>query len=468
MKKKFYTLIFLIFCSAASICQPQAYHWYFGNHGGLDFSSGSAVAVNNSAMSTDEGCSSISDASGNLLFYTNGADVYNFLHQLMPNGTGLLGHISSTQSSLIVQKPGTTDHFYIFTSDAGAYLDPPNIGVHFSEVDMNLNSGSGDVIAATKNTVLLNTAAEKLCATRHANGSDIWVLAHGWNDSTFYAYIVTSTGVNVIPDSSVIGSVHNGSDDNTIGQMKFSPQGDKLALAVRIAGFFELFDFNNATGAVSNSILLQIPQFLTAYGLEFSPDGSSLYVSTDSFNSLYQYDLSSGNPTAIINSLITVGTISGGAGSLQLAPDGKIYMAHYIGTNGNQYLGRINFPNILGNGCNFVNNAVNLGTGKSYFGLPNFISSYFLFTGISENKTLNYFSVYYDHLNNSLKINFDHVDRNSAIAIRLIDLNGKEILHETVVKVNSEIILNELKTGIYIFEAENREFNFNRKIFIYR
>ncbi|MEP7170583.1 MAG: hypothetical protein ABI855_14530, partial [Bacteroidota bacterium] len=309
MKIKIYILIVFVFFFVKTIAQQQAYHWYFGNHAGIDFSSGSALAVNNGALLTDEGCSSISDAVGNLLFYTNGVLVYNNLHQLMPNGTGLLGHISSTQSSLIVQKPGTTDHYFIFTSDAGEYVAPPNDGIHFSEVDMSLNSGNGDVIASTKNTPLLGTATEKLCGTLHSNGTDIWVMAHGWNDSTFYAYLVTNAGVNTTAVTSTSGSIHGGSDDNTIGQMKFSPQGNKLALAVRISGFFELFDFDNSTGIISNPVLLQIPQFLSAYGVEFSPDGSRLYVCTDSFTSLYQYDLSSGNATTIINSLLTVGTV---------------------------------------------------------------------------------------------------------------------------------------------------------------
>src|SRR4051794_6120512 len=104
MRNKFCTLIVFAFYFTRATSQPEAFHWYFGNHAGLDFSSGTAVAVNNGAMVTDEGCSSISDAAGNLLFYTNGVNVYNKLHQLMPNGTGLLGHVSSTQSALIAKK----------------------------------------------------------------------------------------------------------------------------------------------------------------------------------------------------------------------------------------------------------------------------------------------------------------------------------------------------------------------------
>jgi WD40 repeat protein len=465
MRNKFCTLIVFAFYFTRATSQPEAFHWYFGNHAGLDFSSGTAVAVNNGAMVTDEGCSSISDAAGNLLFYTNGVNVYNKLHQLMPNGTGLLGHVSSTQSALIAKKPGTTDHYFIFTSDAGEYVAPPNDGIHYSEVDMNLNSGNGDIIIATKNTPLLATATEKLCGTLHANGTDIWIMAHGWNDSTFYAYLVTSSGVNPIAVISASGSVHGGIDDNTIGQMKFSPEGNKLALGVRIAGFFELFDFDNATGIISNPVLLQIPQFLSAYGVEFSPDGSRLYVCTDSFTSLYQYDISSGNSVTIINSLLTVGTISGGAASMQLGPDGKIYLAHYIGTNGNQYLGRINSPDASGTSCGYINNAINLGTGKCIYGLPNFISSYFLPTGISENSVSNVISAFIDQKSRMLKVKIDCLKNYNTI-IKLNDISGKEILTTEIRNNISEIMLPDIKTGVYILQISNSAVAIRKKLFI--
>ncbi len=466
MINKIYFAIALVFSFYSSFAQPQAYHWYFGNNAGLDFSSGTAVAVGNGALETNEGCSSISDAAGILLFYTDGVTVYNKLHQAMPNGTNLEGHVSSTQSALIVQKPGTTDHYYIFTTDAGAYAAPPNNGVHFSEVDMNLNSGNGDVVAATKNTLLVATATEKLCGTRHANGTDIWVMAHGWNDSTFYAYLVTNAGVNMVPVTSATGAAHGGTDDNTIGQMKISPQGDKIALAVRIAGFFQLFDFDNSSGVVANPLLLQIPQFLTAYGVEFSPNGSRLYVCTDSFLTLYQYDLSSGNPSVIVNSYVSVGTVSASlAGSMQLAPDGKIYLAPSSGTTGSLYISRINSPDALGTACNFVSNALSLGTGRSFLGLPNFISSYFLPTGINTNDYSNLFSIYYDHGNNSLKINFTNYI-NKDVSALLMDISGKEILTANLRNENSDIILPIVNPGIYIFRLSNKEINMSKKIFI--
>ena len=72
------------------------------------------------SIATFEGCSSISDPAGNLLFYSDGRDVWDANHQLMPNadyysGSGLLGDPSSTSSAVIIPKPGDTNKYFIFT-----------------------------------------------------------------------------------------------------------------------------------------------------------------------------------------------------------------------------------------------------------------------------------------------------------------------------------------------------------------
>ena len=99
-------LITVVFFSEKATAQGQGNIWYFGNYAGLDFNSGSPVVLNNSAMSAFEGCSSIADENGNLLFYTDGMTVWNMNHQVMYNGTGLYGNSSSTQSGVIVPLPG--------------------------------------------------------------------------------------------------------------------------------------------------------------------------------------------------------------------------------------------------------------------------------------------------------------------------------------------------------------------------
>jgi hypothetical protein len=49
----------------------------------LDFSNGAPVALTDRQIDTAEGCATISDANGQLLFYTDGKKVWNKNHQVM-------------------------------------------------------------------------------------------------------------------------------------------------------------------------------------------------------------------------------------------------------------------------------------------------------------------------------------------------------------------------------------------------
>ncbi len=111
--KKNLLLFILLFFFLKIFSQGEANIWYFGINAGIDFNSGSPVALTNSQMITDEGCAVLSNASGQLLFYTDGSTVWNKNHQVMQNGSGLLGHYSSSQSATIIQKPGSTNLFYV-------------------------------------------------------------------------------------------------------------------------------------------------------------------------------------------------------------------------------------------------------------------------------------------------------------------------------------------------------------------
>src|SRR6185295_17234913 len=59
--------------------------------------------------------------------------------------------------------------------------------------------------------------------------------------------------------------------------------------------------------------------------------------------------------------------------TMQLAPDGKMYVAR----NGGQYLAVVNDPDSLGLLCNFVDDGFSLSGGFSSYGLPNFPESIF-------------------------------------------------------------------------------------------
>lgn len=370
MNNRSCVLLFFFTLSVLSYAQNTTNIWYFGVNAGLDFNSGTPVALTNGQLNSFEGSASIADNSGNLLFYSDGIDIWNRNHITMPNGTGLLGNWDATQSGVIVQKPGSTNLYYVFAVDDEAGPD----GITYSEVDMNLASGLGDV-TATKNVLLTTPSTEKLTAVRHCNKKDIWIITHDWNSNTFRTFLFTSTGINPVPVLSSVGAVHTGPGWNTNGYLKASPDGSRLALAAcHGMNIFELFDFNNSTGVVSNVVpLASVASTYGAYGVEFSPDGTKLYGTTILPGRLLQFDLCAGSAAAINNSRIIIdSTTIYFLGALQLGPDKKIYVSPSADS-----LCVINFPNASGVSCNYVEGAIPLGGRSAAIGLPNFVTSLF-------------------------------------------------------------------------------------------
>ena len=345
-----------------SLAQKQDWNWYFGGYSALNFSAGVPIPVSGSAMFQYEGCATISDNNGSLLFYTNGVSVWNRNNIIMPNGTGLFGNGTTTQSALIVPKPDSSNIYYIFTADA---THQPH-GINYSEVDMSLASGLGDV--TVKNVQLNTPATEKLCGVLNCNGTDYWVIVHGWGNNTYYSYPITNAGVGT-PIISNVGAVTD-SGHEFAGYLKGSPNGRKLAAAIPDLNIAEVYDFNNSTGIISNLITIS-NMGVGTYGIEFSPDNSKLYANGIAAvnNSFYQYDLSSNNQATIIASQYLI-MDSAYLGSWLLGPDNKLYLSLYS----TPYLAVVNSPNISGLGCNFNIHGVYLGNDSVLFGLPNFIN----------------------------------------------------------------------------------------------
>ncbi|MES2622008.1 MAG: T9SS type A sorting domain-containing protein [Bacteroidota bacterium] len=366
------TLFVSLFFTFALYSQKEANNWVFGSNAGVSWNTGAPVPFAGAIINQTEGVACISDAAGQLLFYSDGISVRNRMHQLMPNGTGLLGGSSSTQSAITFLWPGDSTKYFLFTTPVIA-----NDGLNYSVIDMSLQGSLGDVVASSKNTFLYASTCEKLTAVKHANGVDVWVVSHEFNSNRFYSYLVTSAGVNTTPVVSSIGSVLNGTD--ALGYLRISSDGSKLANTCFQSDFLEVFDFNNATGIISNNFFSDVnfPSSYYPYGVEFSPSGRYLYLSGDgSGTPIYQYDLLAAN---ILLSKTTVGTMLSSGGALQLAPDQKMYVADYTIS----FLHVINNPDQPGLSCNFQLNALALSLGASaQIGLPNFLSSYF--TGCSQ------------------------------------------------------------------------------------
>ena len=409
--KRIALILALLLCNKV-FPQKESANWYFGEFAGLNFNTDNPIPLLSGKLSSSEGCASISDSNGNLLFYTDGVTIWDRRHEVMPNGFGLLGHSSSSESALIVPKPGSKSRYFIFTVDQPSYyLKNSRVinGINYSEVDLTLNNGYGDIIEGKKNIHLVTydendsvekeyKSTEKITAVSHSDGSSIWVNTYFMDK--FYSFKVSNT-VDETPVISRVSKLvrpainEDGANVSAIGYLKVSPNGKKIAIAHsstslgsprtgrKKSGQALLYDFNNATGHVSNQE--QIFSNGYPYGLEFSPNSEFLYVTNNVFNesddfvegNLFQFSLESNN---ITDSRLTISTSRNIAGALQLALNGKIYRAGYGVLSAGLNISVINEPNQFGGACDYKENVVNLGGKETKLGLPIFVQSIFLYT----------------------------------------------------------------------------------------
>ncbi|HIA06989.1 MAG TPA: PKD domain-containing protein, partial [Flavobacteriales bacterium] len=362
----------------------EANVWYNNLNLGIDFNCTNPQLLTETSQymsNNPEGTGSICDADGNLLWYSDGEELYNKIHERTDNGDWLRGK-SSKHTSLFVKKPGSSDIYYLITPTRHN-LD----SVHYSVIDKSLDGGFGDIVTGQKNLLLMtDPVTEMMGCVNHCNGKDTWVIIPKTNTNEFHSFCISSAGLSTTPVISNSGGPMNPGSWQR-GTCRPSPDGKWFVLTYDYGNCpTYLYSFDNATGIISNPIALDPGDH---DGAAFSPDNSKLYISrTHTNGNIYQYDLNAAN---ILASRTFIGTASPNsvgfsAYILQLAPDGRIYMnADLTAANYN----RINFPNLLGTACNLQLNGISLaGNAGCYLGLASSFNSSFFNQNIEPIDTL--------------------------------------------------------------------------------
>ncbi|MEN0004388.1 MAG: PKD domain-containing protein [Bacteroidota bacterium] len=331
---------------------------------------------------------SISDDDGNLLFFTDGVNIYNAQFEVMENGEGLNPGLHSTQQNnsdkgyildqgaMILPVPESDSLYYLFHKDK---IIPGEEGVLFSSqhlyyslIDMSLNDGLGSVIA--KNQVILEGTFDKgkLTATKHANGRDWWLLVKKHSLSKRIPILITPDKIQVLEEQTVGQAISSFS----IGQGVFAPDGSKYVdvnvITITTPVEVSIFDFDRCDGSLSNPIHLSYLDSAACAGVAISPNSRFLYVS--SFKYVYQYDLWADNinatkdTVAVWDGFLQSGFFATTFYLAQLAPDGKIYINS---NNGVSYLHVIEYPDLPGDSCQVCQHCLPLITSNG-FSLPNF------------------------------------------------------------------------------------------------
>lgn len=358
--------------------QRGAWNWYFGTRAGITFQNGDPEPLFDGMLSTIEGCATQSEpGTGNLLFYTDGVTVWNRFHEPMPNGTGLYGDASTSQSALIVPAPGSPGIYYIFNAApiTSANLNGRCFCLYYSVVDLRRENGFGDVVR--KNVILIDEITEHLTGTQDCLGEGFWIVARSRTTRHFYSFHFTRDGLSAVP---VVSDASNPSlTVRSAGQMHISPEGKRLVIT-SVSSNSQLYDFNAATGKVTNGINLfpNDPQG-AHYGAAFTPDGRFVYIAVSDRSDtvpleIFRFRTDLPSASQVVASRQLAAGISGTLSSwipMQLAPDGRIY----IGRPSSFRLSAIRRPSALDiDSIQFVDTAISL-TGRCQNGLPNFMGT---------------------------------------------------------------------------------------------
>ncbi|WP_192345883.1 gliding motility-associated C-terminal domain-containing protein [Algoriphagus sp. Y33] len=370
--------------------------WYFGDGAGLDFNPDPddpdaptpRPIASPHPQNIPAGTTTISGQDGQVLFFTDGQSVWDLNENLMENGNDIGGDNSSSQSVLAVPVPGEETLFYLFTSQVSAN---GNNEAKYSLVDIKSENPTGVGNVVTKDNFLFSPSTEHTAALDA--GDTTWVMYHELGNNTFRAYPVSENGIGQ-PVLSSVGSGHG--FNSGVGAMKFNSDGDQLAVTISEGGCnkVEIFDFDSATGEMSEYARLDLGCDGEVYGLEFSEDGERVLVSyINGGPGIEEFIIKaseSDDPdaavcpscfedastraeieTCILDNKNTLSNVPTNIGALQIGPDGQIYVA-VVGDN---RIGQIN----VGSGCNsestFTQDGVDAMPGTSNLGLPSFVQN---------------------------------------------------------------------------------------------
>ncbi len=292
-----------------------------------------------------EAAAMVCDASGQLLFFTDGNNIRDRRNRPMQNGNDLIGNPafpkpteSTFMGTVIVPDPGNSERYYVFSLAATTGGANGIAGqLYYSIVDMEANGGLGAVNTEHKGIYLANGFIEGITAVT-GDRCNIWLLARSSADGSLRTFEITEAGINTDPVISPMVGTGSG-----FGNIKVSPNRKKLLLT---DVNYRLADFDPVTGKAGNMRTI-LPEgfYMLGYSVpEFSPDNSKMYANDHYTSSLYQFDLNFNTGKDIYNSGVKIA--GNAAEQFKLGPDGKIYF-----TGGSNILGRINEPNRPGAAC---------------------------------------------------------------------------------------------------------------------
>ena len=367
------------------------YNWALGHDSNLADSTfgGTDISFNESQISLtytfrevniEQTNVTMSDADGNLLFYSNGCKVFNRNHVLMENGDSINpGEVFDNQCEdaypiiqgiLAIPIPQNDSLYYILHQRMIFKTNPFDIRIDkllYSVINSNMDSGLGEVIEKNVIAIPDTLAYGELTAVKHANGIDWWIISPRFLENKYYTLLITSNGLSGLSEQ-IIGDTTTRSGEGS-GQTTFSPNGTKY-VRYNMTDQVYLFDFDRSTGQLSNYQHLMVADTAHLGGATFSPSSRYLYISSSFY--VYQFDTWAADIQA---SKIVVATYDGFEDPfptyfqlMQMGPDCRIYINS---GSSHRSFHVINQPDELGLACDLQQHSLRLPT-DNFAAMPHF------------------------------------------------------------------------------------------------
>jgi len=335
--KLLHSILFVLMPLGLMAQNFSGYNWYFGNSNqGIRFSrsNDSPTLVTNQAIPFGTGGSAVANdqINGNLLFYTDGNNIYDVSHTVMPNGTGLGANSAGNQPVAVAKVPGQNSQYYVFVNSANFTAGGT---VSFRIVDMTLFGNAVFPTPALGNaTSAANTAvpgltgkSEAMITIPHTNGDDFWLITHNNGSANYEVTLFTPVGPVSTTTFAGVGLIQ------VAANFSYHPGSNRIAVSPQeTTRDVEILDFDPATGALGFQQRILSSGLITAtnqaiYDTEWSDNGQFLYLSVHGEPGIQadvlQYDIN--NPlTSLASVLPQPNTIFRSFG-LQMAPDSSIY-----------------------------------------------------------------------------------------------------------------------------------------------
>lgn len=310
----------------------------------------------------------ISDYSGEFQLSFDGYNIEDFYHRILSKDLICPEDDCKyfSQSSALLPKPGNdSSYILIYSQDDIQTINDTTLSVYINKINSAefLHDRSSKLFRTKyylKTALVDKFEVGKISCCRHANGRDWWVIVPGFDNSTYFIFLVDLNGLRLVRKQEIGAKKEEGP-----GFSCFSPNGNYYALSIKRNFGFDtgsnlyFFKFDRSNGYLSSFKRYSIDSLesITA-GCAFSPNSKLLYVCSDL--ALYQYPII--NDT--LQKKILIDTFDGfystlfgnfraltKFGQLQNGPDSRIYSnPDFVQT---RHLHVINKPNKLGKACDF-------------------------------------------------------------------------------------------------------------------